>query len=482
MDEANEVTVIKDTAWIVAWDGEQQRHTYLRNGDVAFRGGEIIHVGGRYDGDVTHEVDGRGLFVMPGLVDIHSHPTSQPLYKGIVEELGNPELWWSGLYDAKAVFTTDPEGEPHSAAVAYAEMLLSGVTTFVDLSHPFDGWVELMAASGARAYAAPMFGSAEWHSENGREVIYDWSADDGAADMAAAVAVVEAAEAHPCGRLGGMPSPATSDTCSPALLRDTMELCEARDWRFHMHISESVQEVQEIRRRHGVSPVRFLADLDLLRPRTILAHAIYIDTHSWVRWHTRDDLDLMASHGVSVAHCPTPFARYGAILESFGAYRRAGVNMAIGTDTTPHNMLDEMRWACVLAKAADGNLDATVTADVFEAATVGGARALGRDDIGRLAPGARADLVTVDLNHPSMRPARDPLRCLLFHAVERPIQAVYVDGQKVVDEGRVLGLDYESALAGLEAAQLRSEAGIAERHWSGRSAMDVAPPAIPMGD
>ena len=94
--------------------------------------------------------------------------------------------------------------------------------------------------------------------------------------------------------------------------------------------------------------------------------------------------------------------------------------MGIGTDTTPHNMLDEMRWACLLAKAADDSLDGTMMQDVFNAATIGGARALGRDDIGRLSPGARADLVTVDLDHPSMRPARDPLRCLLFHGLERP--------------------------------------------------------------
>ena len=473
-------TVIRKAAWIAAWDPAQRRHTYLRDGDIAFTGGVLSQVGGTFDGQADEEIDGRRLFVMPGLIDVHCHATSQPLYKGIVEELGNPELWWSGLYDAKAVFITDAEGEPHSAVVAYAEMLLSGVTTFVDLSAPFEGWIDLLASSGARAYAAPMYASAGWHSDNGREVIYDWRDDGGVADMATAIATVEAAEAHPCGRLGGMPSPATSDTCSPELLRDTMSLCRERDWRFHMHISESVHEVQEIRRRHGVSPVRYLADLGLLTERTILAHALYIDSHSWVTWHTRDDLNLMVEGGVSVAHCPTPFARYGALLESFGAYRRAGLNMAIGTDTTPHNMLDEMRWACLLGKAADDNLDAVLTADVFDAATVGGARALGRDDIGRLSPGARADLVTVDLDHPSMRPARDPLRCLLFHGLERPIDAVYVDGEKVVGEGRVLGLDYDKALAGLEAAQRRSEAGVPERHWSGGGALDVAPPSLPL--
>jgi len=475
-------TVIRDIAWIAAWDGRSARHVYLRNGDVAFAEGRIVQVGGRFTGRADDEVDGRRLFVMPGLVDLHCHATSQPLYKGICEEVGNPELWWSGLYDNKLVFTTDEAGEAPSAEVAYAEMLMSGVTTFVDLSYPFDGWIDLMARSGARAWAAPMFGSASWHTDDGRTVIYDWKADDGRADLDAAVAAIEEAERHECGRLGGMPAPATSDTCSERLLGDAMGLCQQRGWRFHIHVSESIHEVQEIRRRHGTTPIRFLADQGLLTPRTILAHAIYADTHSWVTWSRSEDIALIAQAGATVAHCPTPFARYGAVLESFGRYRRAGINLGIGTDTTPHNMLDEMRWACVLGKVADGNLDAVMTADVFHAATVGGARALGRDDIGRLAPGACADLVAVDLDHPAMRPGRDPLRVLLFHAAERAVRDVWVDGRKVVADGRALHLDHAGALTALEAAQARSEQGVAGRHWAGRSALEVSPPALPFAD
>jgi 5-methylthioadenosine/S-adenosylhomocysteine deaminase len=473
-------TVIRDASWIAAWDAPAGRHVYRRHGDVAFKDGRLSHVGGRYEGPAQEEIDGRGLFVMPGLVDIHSHATSQPLYKGICEEVGNPELWWSGLYDNKLVFETDAEGTAPSAEVAYAEMLLSGVTSFVDLSAPFDGWLDLMARSGARAWAAPMFGSATWHTDDGRNVIYDWASDDGQAALDEAVAVIEAAERHESGRLAGMPAPSTPDLCSPRLLGAVMGLCQQNRWRFHIHASESIHEVQEIRRRHGTTPIRYLADQGLLTPRTILAHAIYADTHSWVTWSRSEDIATIAQAGASVAHCPTPFARYGAVLESFGRYREAGINLAIGTDTTPHNMLDEMRWACVLGKVADGNLDAVLTADVFHAATIGGARALGRDDIGRLAPGARADLVLVDLEHPSMRPCRDPLRVLLFHAAERAVRDVYVDGRLVVARGRVLGLDHERALSALDAAQVRSQQGVAGRHWSGRGAEQIAPYALPV--
>ncbi|MBT6512881.1 MAG: amidohydrolase family protein [Alphaproteobacteria bacterium] len=476
------ITVIRNAAWIAAWDEARAGHVYLRDCDLAFEGNTIIQVGGRFEGAAAEEIDGSGLFVMPGLIDLHCHSSSQPLYKGLCEEVGNRELWWSGLYDNKLVFDTDDEAIPASTEVALAEVLQSGVTTLVDLCSPFDGWIDRLSRSGLRAYAAPMFGSGAWHTDDGRNVIYDWFDDDGRAATQEAVAVIEAAQNDPSGRLAGMPAPSTTDLCSERLLGDVMGLCQREGWRFHIHASESVHEVQEMRRRHGVTPIRFLADRGLLTPRTIVAHAIYADTHSWITWSTRDDIALLAEARVSVAHCPTPFARYGAILESFGGYRDAGINLGIGTDTTPHNMLDEMRWACVLGKVAGANLDAVMTADVFDAATTGGARALGRDDIGRLAVGAKADLVLVDLTHPMMRPTRDPLRVLLFHAAERAVRDVYVDGRKVVENGVATGLDYDAAVTALEAGQQRSETQVGERHWSGRGAREISPLALPDGE
>src|SRR3546814_13950872 len=98
-------------------------------------------------------------------------------------------------------------------------------------------------------------------------------------------------------------------------------------------------------RRHGRTPVQHAADIGIMGPNSVFGHAIFIDRHSWINWWTREDLGLLADSGCSVAHCPTPFARYGQLLASFGAYVRAGVNMAFGTDTTAHNMLVEIRKA-----------------------------------------------------------------------------------------------------------------------------------------
>ena len=154
-----------------------------------------------------------------------------------------------------------------------------------------------------------------------------------------------------------------------------------------------------------------------------------------------------------MAHCPTPFARYGILMESFGDYVRAGINMGIGTDTTPHNMLEEIRKAGTFARIASRDINNVSTGMLFHAATVAGAKALMRDDLGKLAVGAKADVVLVDLHHPDMMPARDPLRSLVFHAADRAVKDVYVAGRKVVADGKVTTLDHGGAGERLTDAQ-----------------------------
>ena len=181
-----------------------------------------------------------------------------------------------------------------------------------------------------------------------------------------------------------------------------------------------------------------------------------------------------------MAHCPSPFARYGQTLEDFGRYRRAGVNIGLGTDVSPHNLIEEMRLAAILARVAARDIATTSTAAIFHAATIGGAIALGRDDIGRLATGARADLVLVDLANPFMLPARDPLRSLVYTAADRAVQTVFVDGEKVVESGRVLTLDHAEALALLADAQARMEANVPHQDWARRRADEIAPLSLPV--
>jgi cytosine/adenosine deaminase-related metal-dependent hydrolase len=155
------------------------------------------------------------------------------------------------------------------------------------------------------------------------------------------------------------------------------------------------------------------------------------------------------------------------------------VNLGIGTDTVPQNLIEEMRWATVLARIAAEDIRAAEMADVFHAATAGGARALLREDLGRLFPGAKADLVLVDLKNPWMMPARDPLRSLIFHAADRAVRDVFVNGEQVVASGRVLTLDQAGALEQLTAAQRRMEASVPTRDARGRRSTEITPLSLP---
>jgi cytosine/adenosine deaminase-related metal-dependent hydrolase len=229
-----------------------------------------------------------------------------------------------------------------------------------------------------------------------------------------------------------------------------------------------------------MTPIAWLQSLGVLEPRTIIGHGIFLDHHPWLHWTSRRDLDLLRDAGASVAHCPTVFMRRGIALNTFGGYVRHGINMGIGTDTYPHNFLEEMRAVFTIARAVAGSVDDTTTRDVFNAATIGGARALMRDDIGRLKVGAKADLVLVDIRDPAMRPLREPLRSLLYVAADRAVRDVYVGGEKVVAEGRALKIDYAAASAALEEAQKRSMANVPKLDWAGRTADELAPMVLPV--
>jgi cytosine/adenosine deaminase-related metal-dependent hydrolase len=476
-------TCIRGADWVVAWDGGAACHVYRRRVDVAFADGLIRHVGPGYAGPADTVVDGGGLLVLPGLVDVHAHPHHEPAFRGIREEHGVPNMYMTGLYERSQAFAApDDAFRAASSEVAYAELLASGVTSLVDISPAWDGWEDLALRSGLRVFLAPGYASARWRLESDHRLDYAWDEAAGERGFRAALERIDRARRHPSGRLGGVVSPMQIDTCTEGLLRDSLAAARERGLPLTVHISQGVPEMHEMLRRHGKTPVQWAASLGLLGPGTLLGHALLIDSHSWVRWWTGADLRLMGEARCAVAHCPTPFARYGQALEDFGAYRRAGVTMALGTDTAPHNLVEEMRKAAVLARIAARDIRAASTADVFHAATVGGATALGREDLGRIAPGARADLVLVDLGCPTMQPARDPLRSFVFHAADRAVRDVYVAGRLVVQDGSVLTLDRAGAGERLVAAQARMMAAVPRRDYRGRGADEIAPLSLPLAD
>jgi 5-methylthioadenosine/S-adenosylhomocysteine deaminase len=469
---------IRNASWAVLWDASSRRHFYRRNVDLSLADGRIAAIeaaGTTPPSPGEHAIDARGHLVLPGLINLHSHPTTEPAYRGVREDHGVREHQMTGLFERLQAFRLDDPGRRAAATLAYSEMLTCGTTTAMDLTGPFDGWFDIMAASGMRWYVAPAFASARWGMSAPQTVTWVWDEAGGRCGFQAAQAVIADADAHPSGRLKGVVFPAQIDTVEEGLMRDAAAFAQETGRLLTTHISQAVVEFREIVRRHGVSPVRFAHDLGLLRPGTILAHCILLDDHPQVGWHTRDDLSLIAADGAAVAHCPQPFARYGVAMNHVGRYIAAGATVGFGTDCAPHNLVEELRLAMHAGRIMSTDIHSIDTAGVFHAATVGGAMALGRDDLGRLATGACADIVLVDLAHPQMAPARDPLRSFIFHAADRAVRTVLVGGNVVLRDGRPLGLDAAAACAALEESQQRMLRDSRRHDYQGRDGDAIAP-------
>jgi 5-methylthioadenosine/S-adenosylhomocysteine deaminase len=475
-------TLIRNAAWAVLWDTAAGRHVYARDVDIVLRDGRVASVAPSADATVEGDptvIDGRRMLAMPGLVNVHTHPTSEPAYRGVREDHGLPDQFMSGLFERSQAFRLDPAGQQAAMRLAYAELMGAGVTAVVDLSSPFEGWMDVMRESGLRVWVGPGYASARWGMSAPQTVTWSWDEARGRAGFQRAQAIMDEADGDPSGLLRGIVYPAQIDTVEEGLLRDSAALAAEKGRPFTTHIAQAVIEVQEMVRRHGVTPIQWAASIGILSPRSILGHAIFIDEHPSIRWHTARDLALMAEHGVAVAHCPSPFARYGEHLRDFGRYRRGGVRMAMGTDVAPHNIIEEMRLAILLARNATRDLAAADTAAVFHAATVGGADALGRPDMGRLAAGMAADLVLVDLAHPQMAPVRDPLRSLVFHAADRAVRHVFVAGRQVLADGRPTMLNLTEAAGILAESQARMLRDAGKHDYRGRDGDAIAPLSLP---
>jgi 5-methylthioadenosine/S-adenosylhomocysteine deaminase len=204
---------------VVAWDESERRHVYLDGGDLVFKGNEVIHVGPGYTGSADVTIDGKGFMAIPGFVNVHSHPFSEPANKGLTEEYGSDKLGQSSLYEYLPVFGLDPEDAGPSTMVAMSELLKSGVTTISDLSMSRDGWIDDLVATGIRAVVCPMMRQGYWYTKNGHTVEYAWDEKAGERAFEAAMKTIDAAMKHPSGRISAMVGPSQIDTCKEGYTR-----------------------------------------------------------------------------------------------------------------------------------------------------------------------------------------------------------------------------------------------------------------------
>jgi 5-methylthioadenosine/S-adenosylhomocysteine deaminase len=373
-----------------------------------------------------------------------------------------------------------------NATFTVAELLRNGVTTFVEFGSQLsvqDALLKEVERLGVRAYLAPGYDCGRWVGDaQGRlkRVRDDKLGLDG---LAIAVKWIEEHDGAAGGRVRGILVPREVETSSVELLRRTVAVADRTGLPMATHAAYSVLEFHDVVAEHMMTPVELLDSIGMLRPTLNIGHGNFIADNPNLNYAAGRDLELMGRAGVSVSHCPINIARRARVLDNWAKYQAAGVNMALGSDTYPRDMIMNMRTASYMGKIMSHTYFAATAGEVFAAATLGGAKSLGRGDIGRLAPGMLADIIVIDLTgRNSLRygPVRDPVKSVVECGIGDDVETVIVDGKTVMENGRIAGADLSTLRADAQAAGEAVWATLPEWDPLGRSAESACPWCYPM--
>ena len=471
--------------WVVGFDGSS--HTLIPDGCVVFEGDTVLHVGPRFDGTVDRTIDARGKLVSPGFVNCHLHAAVNAGQTVFIDGGTKTDYFGSNFIGYVAPrrgakpprMLADPEiGGKYGMWSA----LRCGATTIMDVGTMPGGpeaFTKLVGDLGIRAYLGPGFRSAEYAYEGAR-VVWDWNEAQGKAGLERAVDYVKKHDGSYHGRIRAMIYPGQMDTCTVDLLRDARRAADDLGVPVQLHAAMNQREFHTILEQHGKTPIELLHSIGFLKPKTGLGHCVFHNKHSWCHYPYGDDLQRVADNGVTVVHAPYKYAKMGITLESFDGYRARGINVAIGTDTYPQDIVHEMRWAALMSRVADGRFTGGKPRDVYEAATLGGARHLGRDDIGRLARGAKADVIVINLLQVHYGGVHDPIKALVELGSGRDVETVFVDGEPLIQDGRALKVDEAALVKAVQAESERLWDAVPEWHWTGKSVDEIVPPSFPI--
>ncbi|MFO1144803.1 MAG: amidohydrolase [Amaricoccus sp.] len=416
--------------------------TVIANGAVAVTGGRIARIGTAAEVgiDAATVIDGRGMLLMPGLINTHCH-AADSLFRGLVEDLPL-EPWLQTVWKAEgAILNRDTVRL--GATLGFAELLLGGVTTTMDMFwHPREG-VAAARAVGCRVSTGGIF--FDGPGVDGRPV------DRRLADAAAFFDAFADADDVLAGTF-----PHGAYTVGPDNLVAAKRLADERGGLFSTHCAETRAEQETVTGRYGRSIVRHMDALGLLDARTVLAHCVWLDD---------EEIAILARTRATVAHNPVSNLKLASGIARVPDMLAAGVRVTVGTDgAISGNDLDlwmALRLAATLHRAATLRATAVTTAQALRMVTLDAAAALGADDrLGSLEAGKLADMVLIDLARAHAVPLFDPLTHLVFSCAKADVRHVFVAGRQVVKDGALTRLALADTLAEVSALAPRIAASV----------------------
>ena len=363
--------------------------------------------------------------LIPGLINLHTH-AAMTLMRGLADDLPLMDWLQKHIWPAEAAHVS-PQFVYDGTRLACAEMLKGGITCFNDMYFYPEAAAAAASEAGMRAmlgiialeFPTPYASDADDYLNKGLAVRETWLNDP---------------------LIGFCLAPHAPYTVADSTFDRILTLSEQLNLPVHCHIHETRQEIEESLKQHQRRPLERLRQLGQLGPNFIGVHAVHLDD---------DDLQLLASTGCSIAHCPTSNLKLASGFAPVARMRQLGINVGLGTEgAASNNRLDlfgEMRLASLLAKGLTGDASALPASEILRMATLNAANALGLGkEIGSISPGKWADLCAVDLSALETRPCFDPLSHLVNVAGRECVSHVWVAGKCCVDHKTLLRDDQNS--------------------------------------
>lgn len=401
-------------------------------GAVAVRDGTILAVGSpreledHYEAEETWNLSGHVL--LPGLVNTHAHG-AMSLFRGVGDDLPLHRWLHERIFPAESRFV-EPEFVRLGTLLACAEMVLGGTTTFCDgyfFEESAAEAVELVGMRGVLGQGVLSFPTPD--------------VPDPGQIPHRVLTFLESFSRKPSRLIPSLFCHAPY-TCTPETLRWAKDLCREHGLLFQVHVSETSWEVDEIRSRYGLSPVRYLESLGLLDEKTLCAHAVWVD---------EEEIQILARTRAAVSHNLESNLKLASGIAPVPAMLKAGVTIGLGTDGCASNndldLFSEMSLTAKIHKAVSGDPTVCAARQVLRMATEGGARALGLGSVtGSLEVGKRADLVAAHIERAHLTPLYDPVSHVVYAARSSDVRHVWVDGVPVVRHGTIQTLDISYVL------------------------------------
>lgn len=420
-------------ATVITCDDERR---VLEDAAVAIKGDQIMDVGDSATLAKTHSqmprLDGRDKAVIPGFINSHTH-TVLTVLRGTVEDMSGDAVYG---YMSPITFVMTPEERAAMATLGCLEAIRSGTTTVVESSRFVSGFAPAMVKTGLRLVLSELCADALTLRVRHGEYTYDrrW----GEQFLARAHDLIEKFHGTQNGRVECQVAAHATENCSPWMLDQLLALAKKHGLRRNVHLAQSRGELDQIRVLGSGTPAEYLRDHGWLGEDLIGAHWTFC---------TEKDIDLLAEHGVHMAHCPANSSRRGPHKVRVDRIQDRGINIALGTDNMTEDMFQALKLGTVVHRGSYGGGVKPSPQTMLDTATRNGAIALGRlQDLGSIERGKKADITILDLDHARMRPVINPVSNIVHYGDVGIVSSVIADGEFLMHDGEVLVLDEKQVL------------------------------------